>query len=165
MRRFCTFVITDSQPTKDDIEEAMKPFFNERWTWYQIGGRWTGYFTTYDPTKDPANSYKCERCGGSGVDPDAPDKKENKRISPFDMCKECKGQNVILKWPTEWVPYKDDSQPIDNPNVLNKKPYAIVWNGTWYENYRLSEITDKANITSWVTVLDTSNDPEPVRQV
>lgn len=25
------------------------------WDWYQIGGRWTGHFDSYDPTTDPAN--------------------------------------------------------------------------------------------------------------
>ena len=28
---------------------------DSQWDWYQIGGRWTGYYSNYDPATDPKN--------------------------------------------------------------------------------------------------------------
>lgn len=41
-----------------------------RWDWWQIGGRWTGFLSGYDPAKDEANWSTCSRCNGTGKRPD-----------------------------------------------------------------------------------------------
>lgn len=37
-----------------------------KWDWWTVGGRWTGLFSDYDPTKDPANLEVCTLCCGTG---------------------------------------------------------------------------------------------------
>lgn len=52
-----TLVVMSERPT--DLEEAvanaMECGRDSQWDWYQIGGRWTGTFSGYDPETDPAN--------------------------------------------------------------------------------------------------------------
>lgn len=60
------------------VAEQMYPFdengecFRDgsRWDWYQIGGRYTGKFSDYDPDRDPRNWKKCWLCNGTGKRPD-----------------------------------------------------------------------------------------------
>ena len=56
------------------VEFQMYPF-NEngewfkdssRWDWYEIGGRYTGRLTGYDPESDPENWKTCHLCHGAG---------------------------------------------------------------------------------------------------
>ena len=58
---------TEERPNNEDeidtlIEAAMLPFKEysyesdkEKWDWWDIGGRWTGVYSDYDPQKDPQN--------------------------------------------------------------------------------------------------------------
>lgn len=36
------------------------------WDWWQVGGRWTGWLSGYEPGADPANWERCELCNGTG---------------------------------------------------------------------------------------------------
>jgi hypothetical protein len=38
-----------------------------KWDWYQIGGRWTGAISGYDPNLDPRNWRTCDLCNGTGT--------------------------------------------------------------------------------------------------
>ena len=41
-----------------------------KWDWFQIGGRWSGFFEPeYDPNDDPANTITCSLCSGTGDRP------------------------------------------------------------------------------------------------
>jgi len=66
------------------------------WDWYQVGGRWTGFYSEYDPEKDPRNIY-------------AEDKFHHK-----------KGE---VKWPTDWVPFEGDLVPV--AWILNLQKFPV----------------------------------------
>jgi hypothetical protein len=60
---FSLLVITDQKPDEAQLASLMAPFCeegseieeNQKWDWYQLGGRWTGHFDGYDPETDPNN--------------------------------------------------------------------------------------------------------------
>ena len=85
MSHFCVFVLIPADFPADEIEERidddLAPFYTCRevqqveedgekywtnpdghWDWFQIGGRWTGHLSDYDPEKDPANIERCDLC-------------------------------------------------------------------------------------------------------
>jgi hypothetical protein len=37
------------------VTESLSRYEDVEWDWWQIGGRWTGYFDGFDPMTDPAN--------------------------------------------------------------------------------------------------------------
>lgn len=96
------------------IEEILKPWDendgdneNGHWDWWQLGGRFTGVWSGYDPTKDPANYEKCWLCRGTGLRDDET-ARAHRAYNPDYTCNGCGyGQDpqpgVKLKWPTEWV--------------------------------------------------------------
>jgi hypothetical protein len=93
-----------------------------RWDWWQFGGRWTGFLTDYDPTKDEGNKETCTRCKGSGKD-----------------CNYCNNTGLIEKWPTSWNKYPGDVLPveklIENHKVKDKTLYAVIdRNGVWWNS-------------------------------
>ena len=66
---------------------------DSKWDWYQTGGRWTGYYSDYDPSTDPKNIEVCSLCDGTGmragwawIDADGAHYKD-------DWAKECGGCN------------------------------------------------------------------------
>lgn len=63
------------------------------WDWWQLGGRWTGYLSDYDPHTDPANMEPCDHYG-HGL-----------------PCNQCESTGLRLKWPTEWVAVDKDLIP------------------------------------------------------
>lgn len=91
-----------------------------RWDWWQFGGRWTGFLTDYDPTKDAGNTEPCRQCKGSG-------------------CTRCDNKGVEEKWPTEWNKYPGDVLPveklIENHKAKDKTLYAVIdRNGAWWNS-------------------------------
>ena len=117
---YSIFVILDS-PSVEEVEHRLAPFNEEtaeegkgRWDWYQIGGRWTGHFDGYDPTKDPANLKDC-LCGGK------------------TGCLRCNGSGKEVKWPTEFGQRSQDFAPVSV--ALEAKPaYGVLTpDGVWHE--------------------------------
>jgi hypothetical protein len=54
------------------LAEILKPWNeqdneNGHWDWWQLGGRWTGVWSDYEPEKDPDNFEECWLCGGTGL--------------------------------------------------------------------------------------------------
>lgn len=81
--------------TENAVAWEMEPFQEEswfedgsRWDWYQVGGRFTGLLTGYDPYTDPANQETCEICAGSGIRPGG---KEQFGEEWFKGCNGCNG--------------------------------------------------------------------------
>jgi hypothetical protein len=93
------------------VDVAMGPHEEDGgfWDWYQIGGRWTGTFDGYDPTKDPANQKPCDLCGATGKRTDSvaeahPHLKEK--------CNGCDGTGIRAEWPTQWNHHDGDVMPV-----------------------------------------------------
>ncbi len=91
------------------------------WDWYQIGGRWTGYFTGYDPDKDPENVEECFLCRGTGTRTDG--------MNGPGGCNGCSGEGRRVKWPTQWADHRGDVQPVSVVLGQDKRAYGIVHEG------------------------------------
>lgn len=76
---------------------------NSQWDWYQVGGRWTGVYSGYEPEKDPKNIETCFICGGTGVRYD--DVVQGK-------CNGCSGKGTRVSWPTGWKNHPGDILPV-----------------------------------------------------
>lgn len=107
-------VALDGRPK--DIEAAvafqMEPFDENgvwfadgsRWDWWQIGGRWTGLLSSYDPEADEKNYEPCKYCGATGKRAEPP------LVGPGTVhCNGCKGTGRAFKWPTEWAHHTGDT--------------------------------------------------------
>jgi hypothetical protein len=101
-----------------------------KWDWWQVGGRWTGVWSDYNPQTDPANIETCSLCGGSGTRPDAA---QFERSNPgwtewSGGCNGCEGKGARVKWPTGWADHEGDLIPVaallDNPAL--ERPYSLV---------------------------------------
>lgn len=122
------------------LEERMAPFNEElsddgRWNWYQIGGRWTGHFSDYDPEKDPANIETCRLCEGTGRRCDEIGEKARK-VDPTYTCNGCNGEGRSVKWPTEWQSSIEvNTITISEFQTRNLgSPYALLdIQGKWHE--------------------------------
>ena len=102
----------------------MGPHQEEFWDCYQIGGRWSGTFDGYDPTKDPANQKPCDLCGATGKRTDSvaeahPHLKEK--------CNGCNGTGIQTEWPTQWKYHDGDVIPVAQLTEDHlKKFYRII---------------------------------------
>src|SRR5260221_1879965 len=134
------------------VEQTLAPFSEEEsragfWDWYQIGGRWTGHLTGYDPEKDPANVEKCNLCDGTGIRTDdigvemgQPTQQIPNAVVAREVgrthgwCNGCDGRGKHATWPTNWRKHDGDVQPAavalaraeQDENTL---PYLIVITG------------------------------------
>jgi hypothetical protein len=106
-----------------------------KWDWFQVGGRWTGVWSSYDPSTDPANIETCSLCAGSGLRNDSLGMAHRRR-DPEYTCNGCGGKGTRVKWPTQWEPTSGDVVPVaavlDNPDA--RTPFAVVIpEGGWHE--------------------------------
>ncbi len=99
---------------------------DSKWDWWQIGGRWTGVLTDYDPEADPRNVETCSSCGGKGY-------RVNSKDGSVGACHMCDGIGKSCKWPTEWADYDGDIMPV--PDIhLKGYPHALVTpDGAWHQ--------------------------------
>lgn len=140
MSHACALVVTthDDEPHAA-VEKAMAPH-QERddgdrlvgtWDWWQIGGRYTGMFTDYDPTQDRANMEQCDLCGGTG------DRAEWRGEPPEgqhpDGCNGCQGKGVRVKWPTQWIDYEGDVTTARAALESDFGCFALVMDGEFTE--------------------------------
>lgn len=104
------------EPSIDRLAELLKPYGDGReWDFYQVGGRYSGFFDGYDPTKDVANMEACQHHQS------APD------------CPHCKGTGTRVKWPTRWVGHDGDQMPVSQLTEAHVKGmYAIVCDDGWF---------------------------------
>lgn len=70
------------------------------WDWYQIGGRWTGRLSGYDPLSDPALLEVCRWCDGTGQRNDGVGRASRAK-DPAYTCNGCDGKGKRPLWPTE----------------------------------------------------------------
>ena len=96
------------------------------WDWWQIGGRWTGAHSDYDPAEDERNVEVCDICNGTGFRRDALGNMERLKDITY-TCNGCGrydmeakawthgdyGSGKCLKWPTQWARHDGDIIPVD----------------------------------------------------
>lgn len=106
-----------SNDTHQAVENILAPFFfddpdagnNAFWDWWQIGGRFTGYFApNYNPETDPRNMETCDLCAGTGMRDWSGCDVTPEWIEECGGCNGCRGVGVRLKWPTQWAPFELD---------------------------------------------------------
>lgn len=100
MHALCFVVIPPEGNPVDHVAAALAPWYEGGdpagwWDWYQIGGRWTGHLSDYDPRDDPANTRPCRTCSGTG-------------------CNACRGTGMETLWPTMWAPHEGDVATLDH---------------------------------------------------
>lgn len=124
--------------SRDDAEklvaEAFAPYCEHDndegwWDFWQIGGRFTGKYSEYDPEADPANTETCWLCQGTGKRPDA-EQFGQAWVEATGGCNSCMGKGVALNWPTKWVAHDGDICPVEF--ALNTQPpfTALLPDGT-----------------------------------
>jgi hypothetical protein len=127
-------------PADGDVDElvaqAMAPFEAELWDWYQIGGRYTGFLSGYDPWSDPALLEPCPFCDGSGLRDDAVGRAARTE-DPAYTCNGCDGGGEQRLWPTDWPRHDGDvvnavDVIVRLPDLLrnDRLPYAIIAHGS-----------------------------------
>ena len=139
MSHFCTLVLIprDCPDPEEKVTELLAPYDENgewskegsRWDWWQIGGRWTGAMSDYEPHEDPENIETCDLCHGTGTRTD---------LSVPNGCNGCYGEGTRLKWPTQWknVPEKDMIPAVDVP--ADFIPFALITpDGKWREKGRM----------------------------
>lgn len=131
MHFYAIAVVTADQG--DDVEAAIEkllaPYSEESsdggwWDWWQIGGRWTGKLSGYDPRDDPQNIETCRICGGTGQRSD-----EAQGVP----CNGCEGSGRRVKWATDFASHDGDVQRVDD--ILERGvPYTLVTpDGAWHK--------------------------------
>jgi len=116
-----------------------------KWDWWAIGGRWTGYISGYDPSKDPDNIETCDLCGGTGMRTD---------MEIPNGCNGCDGKGQSLKWPTQWKRHNGDMRLL---SAIKKEidVFAIVTpDGEWHE----------AGEMGWFAIVSNENAQWPEKQ-
>lgn len=125
-----TLVLVPGQGDVDAlVSEAMAPYDENRpvelvtedgdtfwhnphsfWDGWQIGGRYTGLFSGYDPQQDPGLVEVCFVCSGTGVRDDEIGRAARAE-NPDYRCNGCDGSGERQMWPTEWPRRDDDVMP------------------------------------------------------
>jgi hypothetical protein len=89
----------DGEDPGEAVAMALASGRDREWDWYQIGGRWTGLLSGYNPEGDPDNHHPCQICRGTGYRNDAV------LVGP---CNACGGIGVRVAWPTAWKAHAGD---------------------------------------------------------
>lgn len=129
MSHYSVLVLVEATPqmSREDIaalvETALAPYQEQKWDWYQIGGRWTGHFDGYNPELDATNLETCDLCGGTGDR--ATFLGEPKEIQHPTGCNGCLGTGTRAKWPTQWPAHEGDVKPVSALTENDLNIYAI----------------------------------------
>jgi hypothetical protein len=132
---YSAIVIVPGETTDIDhaVAAVMQPYREDDrhgfWDWYQIGGRWTGLVSGYDPTKDPDNIEVCWICQGSGMRTDRLGQ-ELRAENPAYTCNGCNGTGRAVKWPTEWAKHPGDIASVADVISSGAVSFAVIpYNG------------------------------------
>jgi hypothetical protein len=139
MHFFAAVLIPNGADAQPAAEQAMAPYCeydgdNGWWDWWQIGGRWTGVWSEYDPSKDPENFEDCFLCKGTpGMRMDWR-ALEWRAKNPEYTCNGCASYGYepgrSLKHPSHWVKHEFDVIPARSALRLiqagAQKPYRFV---------------------------------------
>jgi hypothetical protein len=135
MHFFAAIIIPPAIPLNNDaddldvyIEKTMESGYENMYDWYQLGGRWTGIWSTYKPEKDENNWEACDLCDADGMRRDLDG-------GTATICNACGGDKTRLKWPTSWAPSILDMQPARHllNSTLDVPYYVVTPSGEWEE--------------------------------
>lgn len=109
--------------------------------WYQVGGRYTGRLSGYDPDTDDALRERCDLCDGGGLRNDAIGRSA-REDDPSYTCNGCRGTGRRRLWPTQWPRHDGDVMPalfalkllIDAPE--DTAPYTFLAHGAEHVAHR-----------------------------
>jgi hypothetical protein len=139
---------------------------DSKWDWFQVGGRWTGYYSDYDPSTDPKNIEECHLCNGTGMregwawmDEDGVHYKDD-WAKECKGCNGCKGTGKSVTWPTQWENSQKDVMPASAVlSMMNKEEdpkgalFAILTpEGEWIESGSMGwwgMVTDEKDENEW----------------
>lgn len=117
----------DREMVKRAVADLIERWRGKHFDWWQVGGRWTGVLSEYDPEKDERNVETCRFCAGTGKRGDAIAALNPDQMKALNGCNGCKGTGRELKWPTQWVPFEGDVQPTEKITPeMAKKFYTYV---------------------------------------
>lgn len=115
------------------------------WDWWQIGGRWSGVWTGYEPTEDPANKETCWLCHGTGLRDDEGARKL-RETNPDYMCNGCDGTKEMVKFQSHWARHEGDAVTVDafleslaafgpegDGEPEFRTPHTLIAPGLWLE--------------------------------
>jgi len=141
---YAVLVITDEsehETVAAAVESVLSRYENIEWDWFQIGGRWTGFFDGYDPEKDPANIKPCDICNATGTRSDEVgikngfttrkiEEEGHPRNGETGWCNGCNGTGKRVEWPTQWAMHDGDTIPIDQLTAEHlTKVHAVLPDG------------------------------------
>jgi hypothetical protein len=94
------YCLVDCEGDVVKVVERTNP--DAKWDWYQVGGRFNGYFDVeYDPDTDPENQEVCFICRGTGKRDDDLGRARREE-DPTYTCNGCGGKGTKVSWPTQW---------------------------------------------------------------
>lgn len=149
---YLAYVLIPAEGDVDDlVAEAMEPYDENRevepitedgetwwhnpvgfWDWYQIGGRWTGNLSGYDPYEDPELLEECRLCQGTGFRNDSVGQ-GFRAHSPDYTCNGCDGKGKHLLWPSQFPRHAGDVQEalVILPALTeDKTPFSFIVHGS-----------------------------------
>lgn len=134
MHEFVVVLVKQTENLEDEVHDALRPYqeqlddsdnFTGWWDWFQIGGRWTGVFSDYDPNTDPKNIVTCQLCFGTGTRPDWEAFGEAWREAN-NGCNGCQGKGTHVSWPTQWGHHPTDIVPVSQLAQSEHVPVRLV---------------------------------------
>lgn len=130
MSHFGVIVLIDKPDTLTEesilaaVDAVLDRYRDDKFDWFQVGGRWTGHFDGYDPEKDPATLEMCDLCGGTG---DRATHRHEPRAGQHKTgCNGCLGTGAKQKWPTTWPFRAGDCKPASALTEKDLDIYAVV---------------------------------------
>ena len=149
---YSAYVLIPGEGDVDElVAEAMSPYDENRdveqvtedgetywhnpvgfWDWYQIGGRWTGQLSGYDPDSDPSLLEVCNLCQGTGQRNDEAGR-SSRAANPDYTCNGCDGKGKHPVWPTQRPRHDGDIQDalVVLPSLTeDKTPFSFIVHGS-----------------------------------
>ena len=121
-----------------------------RWDWWVVGGRWTGYYSGYDASKDPRNQETYTCCNGTGLRDDDIGKKSRIENSDY-KCNGCDGTGKTVAF--RLVPHEGDIMPVKAVLAVLEQtgaPCAVLTpDGEWHEKDVLFSEKNAPEIMAW----------------
>lgn len=147
MHYFAAVVIPDRETANEAIEKLMEPYSEHshddgKWDWWVIGGRWTGVWSGYDPTEDPANWETCFLCQGTGIRNDELGRQHREK-NPEYTCNGCgyrdgeptaRPAGMRVEHASRWVSHEGDIIPIADAIAHQRTPHALITANGWLES-------------------------------
>lgn len=136
MHMVAIVVIPKDSDVREEVAKALAPYEKDWsddekvgwWDWWQIGGRYTGWWSDYEPEMDWDNVESCTLCLGTGV-------RSEMDSSWCGGCNGCRGLGWRLRWPSEWVAHEHDVLPVRaGLSAEVRMPYTVVTPlGAWHK--------------------------------